>query len=62
MEAVANLGPVSISVDASTWHDYEEGIYSGCDATKNVDINHAVVLVGYGSDANGTYWTVRNSW
>jgi cathepsin L len=28
---VATVGPVSISVDASKWGDYEEGVFSGCD-------------------------------
>lgn len=26
-------GPLAINVDASHWHDYEEGVYQGCDAT-----------------------------
>ncbi len=50
-------------LDATNFGDYEEGVFSGCDATKNVDINHAVVLVGYGTDEKyGDYWLVRNSW
>ena len=49
-------------VDASAWSSYESGVFSGCNAT-NVDIDHAVVVVGYGSDAQlGDYWLVRNSW
>jgi cathepsin L len=62
MNAVATLGPISISVDASAWHEYESGVFTGCNAT-NIDINHAVVLVGYGTDSkSGDYWLVRNSW
>jgi len=62
MSAVANLGPIAISVDASTWHNYESGVYDGCDQTKPV-IDHAVQLVGYGTDAqHGPYWLIRNSW
>ncbi|RYH28372.1 hypothetical protein EON65_12430 [archaeon] len=26
------------------------------------DIDHAVVLVGYGEDQGNKYWLVRNSW
>lgn len=61
MNAVAVEGPIAISVDASTWHAYESGIYNGCNQA-NPDIDHAVVLVGYGVDGGQKYWTVRNSW
>ncbi|KAL4508002.1 hypothetical protein ABPG72_021375 [Tetrahymena utriculariae] len=63
LQAVATVGPIAISVDASNWASYEEGVFDGCDYSKNVDINHAVVLVGYGTDPKyGDYWLVRNSW
>ena len=65
MQAVATVGPVSISVAADTWSFYSGGVFdgsmgSGCD----VDIDHAVQLVGYGkdSDSGKYYWLVRNSW
>jgi C1A family cysteine protease len=28
----------------------------------NGDINHAVVLCGYGMDGNKPYWIMKNSW
>jgi len=62
MSAVAKAGPIVVNVDASKWHDYEEGIFGGCDYEENIDINHAVVLMGYGEDENGAYWLIRNSW
>ena len=65
MQAVATVGPVSISVAADTWGFYSGGVFdgsmgSGCD----VDIDHAVQLVGYGKDSKSGkyYWLVRNSW
>ena len=57
LNAVAQFGPIAVSVDASTWHAYDSGIYNGCNQTTS-DIDHAVVLVGYGPG----YWLVRNSW
>jgi len=58
----AASGPVAISVDASSWFAYESGVYNGCNQT-NPDIDHAVQLVGYGTDPQlGDFWLVRNSW
>jgi cathepsin L len=61
MNAIATVGPVAVSVDAS-WGGYESGIFKGCSTDKNVDIDHAVTLVGYGEDNGEKYWLVRNSW
>jgi len=62
LAAIATVGPLAISVDAGTWDSYESGIYNGCNQT-HPDIDHAVQLVGYGTDAKlGDYWLVRNSW
>jgi len=61
MNAVATIGPIAISVDASKWSSYRGGIFNGCNQTKP-DINHAVVLVGYGEENGTKYWIVRNSW
>lgn len=61
MDAVANIGPLAISVDAGDWHDYESGIFSGGNHT-NPELDHLVQLVGYGETTEGQYWIVRNSW
>ncbi len=61
MNAIAKVGPVAISVDASNWSGYSSGIFDGCNQT-NPDIDHAVVLVGYGEEDGQKYWIVRNSW
>lgn len=60
MNAVATVGPISISVDAA-WGAYESGVYDGCNQA-NPDIDHAVQLVGYGEENGSKYWLVRNSW
>jgi len=60
VEAVATIGPIAISIDASRWSMYAKGIFDGC--TKDADIDHAVQLVGYGVEGTTAYWLVRNSW
>lgn len=61
---IANVGPLAISVWANKgWMNYHSGVYNGCDYNENMDMNHAVTLVGYGTDeALGDYWIVRNHW
>jgi C1A family cysteine protease len=59
MEAIQD-GPVTISVDATNFHLYSKGIFHSTDC--GAEINHAVVLVGYGEENGQKYWIVRNSW
>jgi len=60
LTAVATVGPIAISVAASDWQFYDSGVFNTDCGT---EINHAVTLVGYGTDAtDGDYWIVRNSW
>lgn len=60
---VANYGPLAVSVDASGWEFYGGGVFSdsNCSPTST---NHAVVIVGYGTDkaTQKDYWIIRNSW
>ncbi|GMI31021.1 hypothetical protein TrRE_jg6915 [Triparma retinervis] len=63
MAALATVGPLAVNVDASNWHNYESGVYDGC-SYEEMDIDHVVVLVGYGVDeeTKTPYWLIRNSW
>ncbi|XP_063804263.1 cathepsin K-like [Pseudophryne corroboree] len=61
--AVAQVGPVSVSIDASlsSFHFYSKGVYYD----KNCDpegINHAVLAVGYGNIKGTKHWILKNSW
>jgi len=61
-------GPVGISVAASNWFEYSNGVFDNC--AQDTVIDHAVVLIGYGQEAaakNGDdggdgYWLIKNSW
>lgn len=60
MSAIAE-GPLAVSVDAAAWHDYEEGVFAGGNAT-NPTLDHLVQLVGYGTTGDEEYFIIRNSW
>ncbi|XP_067686162.1 cathepsin L2-like [Haliotis asinina] len=61
--AVATEGPISVAIDASsrTFMLYKSGIYSSSKCNSN-NINHAVTVVGYGSEDDQEYWLLKNSW
>jgi C1A family cysteine protease len=61
-DIVASTGPVSIVIRVEdSFYNYRSGVYfePKCGQT----INHAMLLVGYGTDpAGGDYWIIKNSW
>lgn len=61
-EFVGYVGLVTVGIDISKLLFYSEGVYENekCPTA----INHAVVIVGYGTDKQtGTkFWKIRNSW
>ncbi|KAJ4967897.1 hypothetical protein NE237_014598 [Protea cynaroides] len=61
MQVVATQ-PISVNIDASgvKFHHYKQGIYIGDDCA--TELNHAVTIVGYGSEGGIDYWIVKNSW
>eukprot|EP01028_Stygiella_incarcerata_P003366 TRINITY_DN1667_c0_g1_i1.p1 TRINITY_DN1667_c0_g1~~TRINITY_DN1667_c0_g1_i1.p1 ORF type:complete len:423 (-),score=64.89 TRINITY_DN1667_c0_g1_i1:851-2119(-) len=61
MEAIQER-PVAIALYSGPLQTYSSGIlsYASCGDSNNPD--HAVTLVGYGSDNGNDYWLVRNSW
>ena len=53
-------GAVGTGVNADTgFGEYSGGVYAGCDSTAT---NHAVTVVGYGTEDGVDYWLVKNSW
>ncbi|CAG5129259.1 unnamed protein product [Candidula unifasciata] len=58
--AVGSVGPVSVGVAASSnFQHYRGGIFIDNTCTQ---INHGVLVVGYGTSGSQDYWTVKNSW
>ena len=60
-EAVSK-GPVSVAIqaDTKTFQFYSSGIISG-DAC-GTQLDHGVLVVGYGEEDGEKYWLVKNSW
>jgi len=65
MEALAVNGPVSVAIDVTenNFMLYKEGVFTdtSCKNTAD-DLNHGVLVVGYGTDEGQDFWIVKNSW
>ncbi|XP_033981262.1 cathepsin S, ortholog 1 [Trematomus bernacchii] len=61
--AVASEGPVAVALNAmlKSFHLYRGGLYNVPNCNPKF-INHAVLVVGYGTDAGQDFWLVKNSW
>ena len=66
--ALYEHGPVSVAFQViDDFIDYHSGVYSS-EVCRNgtMDVNHAVLAVGYGTEIVGRkrmdYWLVKNSW
>ncbi|KYQ99683.1 counting factor associated protein [Tieghemostelium lacteum] len=65
-DAVATIGPVAVAIDTGLYvnpafYFYQSGIWENpsC-STWNVD--HEVVVIGYGTMETEDYWLIKNSW
>jgi hypothetical protein len=59
--AATDLEPVSVAIEADQagFQMYSGGVFSGI-CGQNLD--HGVLVVGYGTDNTQAYWKVKNSW
>lgn len=59
-KAVAHQ-PVSVAIEAGGRYlqHYQSGVFTGECGT---DLDHGVIIVGYGTENGVDYWLVRNSW
>nr|UPO71230.1 cathepsin [Trichoplusia ni single nucleopolyhedrovirus] len=58
-DVLHEMGPIAVAVDAVDLTDYYGGIITSC---KNYGLNHAVLLVGYGTENGIPFWVLKNSW
>ncbi|XP_034483180.1 cathepsin L-like [Drosophila innubila] len=60
--AVAEKGPISVTIDATHLQHYQGGVYNtACGGTANY--HHSILLIGYGKDPKaGNFWLLKNSW
>jgi len=62
LQLAVSQGPVSVAIEADkmVFQLYNGGIISKSSCGTNLD--HGVLVVGYGTDAGQDYWLLKNSW
>ncbi|XP_022865316.1 cysteine proteinase 3-like [Olea europaea var. sylvestris] len=62
--AVGTVRPVSVAFEVVTgFRFYKGGVYTSTKCGNSpMDVNHAVLAVGYGVENGVPYWLIKNSW
>jgi C1A family cysteine protease len=58
-QTVSGCVSVAIEADQYAFQYYSSGVLTG---TCGTDLDHGVLVVGYGTDGDQDYWLVKNSW
>ena len=63
MEAVS-IQPVAAGIRVTdSFRNYRGGVHTEDANSYHLEYNHAILIVGYGSNVNGVdYWIIKNSW
>ncbi|KAL0849604.1 hypothetical protein ABMA28_013863 [Loxostege sticticalis] len=56
---LVSTGPLAIGVNANDFITYDGGVLEDC---QGGNLNHGVLLVGYGKEDDVPYWIIKNSW
>jgi len=69
MKELVYISPVATTIQANYMGDYHGGVYvdrrccsQSTDPNCKYNLNHAVTVVGYGSEGGKDFWLVKNSW
>ena len=60
-DALVNSGPVTIGINAQNMQLYMSGV-ANPDVCPASGVDHAVLIVGYGTQTGTGYWKIKNSW
>ena len=62
LKTAVSMGPVSIAIEADTavFQSYSSGVITSAKCGTNLD--HGVLIAGYGVENGIKYWLVKNSW
>lgn len=63
-QQLAKVGPLAMSIasTAAGMKQYSSGVADPSNCKIGVKLDHAVLVVGYGTDGGVDYWKIKNSW